>query len=64
VSSQGKPASIAQAQPPVNSLQTADAVQWRYLHIEVHTWTTGASTDAMTVDIVAVQSVTYDIPRT
>ncbi len=64
VSNQGEPASNAQAQPPVISVQTADATQWRYLHVEVHTWTTGASTDAMTVDIVAVQSVTHDTPRT
>lgn len=63
-SRQGEPASIAPAQPLVNSLQPADPAQWRYLHIEVHTWTTGESTGAVTVDIVAVQSVTHDIPRT
>jgi hypothetical protein len=63
-SNQGEPASNAQVQPPARSHPPADAAQWRYLHVEVHTWTTGDATDAMTVDIVAVQSVTHDTART
>jgi hypothetical protein len=63
-SNQGETASNAQAQPPVISVQTADAAQWRYLHVEVHTWTIGEPAGAMMVDIVAVQSVTHDTPRT
>jgi hypothetical protein len=63
-SSQGEPASKPQVQPPASSLPPADATQWRYLHVEVHTWTTGEPAGAVTVDIVAVQSVTHDIPRT
>ncbi len=63
-SSQSELASNAQVQPPASSLPPVDATQWRYLHVEVHTWTTGNAADAVTVDIVAVQSVTHGIPRT
>jgi hypothetical protein len=63
-SNQGEPANNARVQPPVNSLSPAGATQWRYLHVEVHTWTTGEPTGAVTVDIVAVQSVTHDFTRT
>jgi hypothetical protein len=59
-SNQGEPAGNAQA----STLPPADAAQWRYLHVEIHTWTTGEPAGAMTVDIAAVQSVTHDIPRT
>jgi hypothetical protein len=63
-SNQGEPASNAQVQPPAASLPPAVTAQWRYLHVEVHAWATGNAMDAVTVDIVTVQSVTYDIPRT
>lgn len=54
-----EPTRTAQAQLPARSLRPADTAQWRYLHIEVHAWATGESTDAV---FVAVQSVTDDCP--
>jgi hypothetical protein len=61
---QDQPAPSLPDQRPAANPSPADVAQWRYLHVEVHIWTAGARTSTMTVDIVAVQSVTNDIIQT
>ena len=61
---QDQPAPSLPDQLPAANLQPANAPQWRYLRIEVHSWTSGDGTSAMAVDIVAVQSETNDIIST
>lgn len=62
-SQQDQPAPNLPDQLPAANLPPVEAVQWRYLHVEVHTWTASGSTSAMTVDIVAAHSVTNDLIR-
>lgn len=59
------PARIAPQQeqpaPRLPDQLPAANLQWRYLRVEVRTWTGGDGTCATAVDIVAVQSVTSDL---